>query len=142
MTQEGYTIYECERCGEQYKSTNDTGPPPSGGDSSSEGDDKESIWDKIGSFLGTILEGIIGIFDAILNKLLDALVALSEMLLGKVKDVVAVVLSVLDEVPALFDGFLNFLGLVFPFLPPEITLLLTFGVIAVVFIGIIKAIRR
>lgn len=142
LTQEGYTIYECERCGEQYKSTNDTGPPSTGGDSPGTGDDKESIWEKIGNFLGTILEGIIGIFDAILGKLLDALVALSEMLLGKIKDVVAVVLSVLEEVPALFSGFLNFLGLVFPFLPPEITLLLTFGVIAVVFIGIIKAIRR
>ena len=142
MTQEGYTIYECERCGEQYKSTNDTGPPPSGGDSSGEGDDKESVWDKIGNFLGTILEGIIGIFDAILGKLLDALVALSEMLLGKIKDVVEVVLSIFDELPALFDGFLNFLALIFPFLPSEITLLLTFGVIAVVFIGIIKAIRR
>lgn len=142
QTQEGYTIYECERCGEQYKSTNNTGPPPSGGDSSGEGDDKESVWDKIGNFFGTILEGIIGIFDAILGKLLDALVALSEMLLGKVKDVVAVVLSVFEEVPALFGGFLDFLGLVFPFLPSEITLLLTFGVIAVVFIGIIKALRR
>lgn len=142
QTQEGYTIYECERCGEQYKSTNNTGPPPSGGDSSGEGDDKESVWDKIGNFFGIILEGIIGIFDAILGKLLDALVVLSEMLLGKVKDVVAVVLSVLEEVPALFGGFLDFLGLVFPFLPSEITLLLTFGVIAVVFIGIIKALRR
>ena len=142
LTQEGYTIYECERCGEQYKSTNDTGPPPSGGDSSGEGDDKESVWDKIGNFFGTILEGIIGIFDAILGKLLDALVALSEMLLGKIKDVVEVVLSIFDELPALFDGFLNFLALIFPFLPSEITLLLTFGVIAVVFIGIIKAIRR
>ena len=64
------------------------------------------------------------------------------MLMGKVKDVVEVVLSVLDEVPKLFDGFLNFLGVVFPFIPPEITLLLTFGIIAVVFIGIIKALRR
>jgi len=53
-----------------------------------------------------------------------------------------VVLSIFDEVPKLFGGFLDFLGVVFPYLPPEITLLLTFGVVAVVFIGIIKAIRR
>lgn len=37
LTQEGYTIYECERCGEQYKSTNDTGLPPSGGGGSGGG---------------------------------------------------------------------------------------------------------
>ena len=47
-----------------------------------------------------------------------------------------------NKVPQLFSGFLDFLGVVFPFIPSEITLLLTFGVVAVVFIGIIKAIRR
>lgn len=94
------------------------------------------------NFFGSIVDGIAGIFEAILGKLLDALTALSEMLMGKVKDVVEVVLSIFDELPQLFGGFLDFLGIVFPFLPSEITLLLTFGVIAVVFIGIIKAIRR
>ncbi len=47
-----------------------------------------------------------------------------------------------NKVPQLFSGFLDFLSVVFPFIPSEITLLLTFGVVAVVFIGIIKAIRR
>ena len=139
MIQQGYTIYQCAVCSEQYKDDQGTGPPGGGG---STGEDKETIWDKIANFFGSIVDGIAGIFEAILGKLLDALTALSEMLMGKVKDVVEVVLSVLDEVPKLFDGFLNFLGVVFPFIPAEITLLLTFGVIAVVFIGIIKAIRR
>lgn len=138
LVQQGYTIYQCAVCSEQYKDDQGTGPP-GGGDKD---DDKETIWDKIANFFGSIVDGIAGIFEAILGKLLDALTALSELLMGKVKDVVEVVLSVLDEIPALFDGFLNFLALIFPFLPPEITLLLTFGVIAVVFIGIIKAIRR
>ena len=139
LVQQGYTIYQCAVCSEQYKDDQGTGPPGGGG---STGEDKETIWDKIANFFGSIVDGIAGIFEAILGKLLDALTALSEMLMGKVKDVVEVVLSVLDEVPKLFDGFLNFLGVVFPFIPAEITLLLTFGVIAVVFIGIIKAIRR
>lgn len=139
LVQQGYTIYQCAVCSEQYKDDQGTGPPGGPGDKD---DDKETIWDKIANFFGSIVDGIAGIFEAILGKLLDALTALSEMLMGKVKDVVEVVLSVLDEVPKLFDGFLNFLGVVFPFIPAEITLLLTFGVIAVVFIGIIKALRR
>lgn len=138
LVQQGYTIYQCAVCSEQYKDTEGTGPP-GGGDKD---DDKETIWDKIANFFGSIVDGIAGIFEAVLGKLLDALTALSELLMGKIKDVVEVVLSVFDELPALFGGFLDFLGVVFPFLPPEITLLLTFGVIAVVFIGIIKAIRR
>lgn len=138
LVQQGYTIYQCAVCSEQYKDDQGTGPP-GGGDKD---DDKETIWDKIANFFGSIVDGIAGIFEAILGKLLDALTALSEMLMGKVKDVVEVVLSIFDELPQLFDGFLNFLGVVFPFIPPEITLLLTFGIIAVVFIGIIKALRR
>lgn len=138
LVQQGYTIYQCAVCSEQYKDDQGTGPP-GGGDKD---DDKETIWDKIGNFIGSIVDGIAGMVEAVLGKLLDALTALSEMLMGKVKDVVEVVLSIFDELPQLFGGFLDFLGIVFPFLPSEITLLLTFGVIAVVFIGIIKAIRR
>lgn len=46
LLQEGYTIYVCERCGEEYKSTDGTGPPGgmnpgsgSGGDSGGSEDD-------------------------------------------------------------------------------------------------------
>ncbi len=79
---------------------------------------------------------------AVLGKVLDALTALVEMITGKIAAVVEAVLSIFDQVPALFGGFLDFLAAVFPFLPPEIMALLTFGIAAVVFIGIIKAIRR
>ena len=137
LIQQGYTIYQCAVCSEQYKDDQGTGPPGGGQE-----EEKETIWDKIASFFGSIVDGIAGIFEAILGKLLDALTALSELLMGKVKDVVEVVLAVFDELPKLFGGFLDFLALIFPFLPAEITLLLTFGVIAVVFTGIIKALRR
>ncbi|MCI8407065.1 MAG: hypothetical protein HFE43_08760 [Oscillospiraceae bacterium] len=76
-----------------------------------------------------------------MGKLLDALASLAGALLEKFSAVIETVLNVLDELPKLFGGFLDFLGILFPFLPSEITLLLTFGVVAVVFAAIIKAIR-
>lgn len=136
LIQEGYTLYECTVCQEQYKDTEGAGPPqpPS--------QEKESIWEKIGKLLGSIFGGFVGLIEAALGKVLDALTALCEMLMEKLGVVVETILSVLDEVPKLFGGFLDFLSAVFPFLPPELMLLLTFGVIAIVVIGIIKALRR
>lgn len=134
LLQQGYTIYSCSICGEQYKDMEGTGPPG--------GEGEKSIWEKIGDFFGTIGGGFIDIIGAIAGKLLDALIALAEMLMGKLKTVVETVLSIFDEVPALFGGFLDFLAAIFPFLPPEITTILTFGVIAITFIGILKAVRR
>lgn len=145
LVQQGYTIYKCSVCGEQYKDSEGTGPPgtPGGsGPGSSGGDGEKSIWEKIGEFFGTIGGGFLEIIGAVAGKLLDALTKLAEMLLGKLKTVVETILTIFDEVPALFGGFLDFLGAVFPFLPPEITTILTFGVIAITFIGILKAVRR
>ena len=138
LIQDGYTLYECQRCGEQYKDDQGTGPP---GGSSGDDDDGESIFDKIGNLIGGLFGGLLDIVNAVLGKILDGLTALSEMLMDKLKAVVEVVLTIFDEVPKLFGGFLDFLGIIFPYLPSEITLLLTFGVVAVVFIAIIKALR-
>lgn len=80
--------------------------------------------------------------EAVIGKLLDGLNSLAEMLMEKLSAVVDTVLTVFDEVPKLFGGFLDLLGVIFPYIPSEIILLLTFGIIAVVFIGIIKALRR
>lgn len=119
------------------------GPGPSSDPGSGDSDDDgESIWEKIGKFLGTILGGLIDLIIAVLGKILDALIALGEMLMDKLAAVVEVVLSLFDVLPKLFGGFLDFLSLVFPYIPSEITLLLTFGIVAVVFIAIIKAVRR
>ena len=142
LVQQGYTIYKCSVCGEQYKDSEGTGPPGTPGGSGSGGDGEKSIWEKIGEFFGTIGGGFIDIIGAVAGKLLDALTKLAEMLLGKIKTVVETILTIFDEVPALFGGFLDFLGAVFPFLPPEVTTILTFGVIAITFIGILKAVRR
>ena len=127
---QGFTIYRCSACGEEYKDTDGSGPPGSGG--GSEGDDGDkTIWDRIADLIGTVIGG-----------LLDGLVSLANMLLGKLADVVAAVMSIFMEVPQLFAGFLDFLSAVFPFVPPDSMLLITFGIAAVVFVGIIKALRR
>ena len=136
LVQQGYTIYQCAVCAEQYKDTQGTGPP--GGSGGGGDDDGESIWEKTGNLIGSIFSGLIGMIEAILSKLLNALTSLSEMLMDKLKAVVETVLTIFDEVPKLFGGFLDFLGVVFPYIPSEITLLLTFGIVAVTFIGIIK----
>ena len=79
---------------------------------------------------------------AILAKILDTLTSPVEMITDKLKGIVEGILAIFDELPALFGGFLDFLGALFPYLPEEIMTLLTFGVIAIVFIGILKAVRR
>lgn len=85
---------------------------------------------------------MIGLIEAALGKVLDALIVLVEGMMERLKTVVEAVLSIFDELPKLFGGFLDFLVAVFPFLPPELMTILTFGILAVVFIGIIKAVRR
>ena len=93
-------------------------------------------------FRSAVGDGVIGLLRAALEKIFDGLIALVEMIMDKLAQVVGAVLEIFEEVPKLFSGFLGFLSAVFPFFPPEIMLLLTFGIAAVVFVGIIKAIRR
>ncbi|MGN8969826.1 hypothetical protein [Intestinimonas sp. HCP28S3_D6] len=135
LLQQGYTIYQCDVCKEQYKDMEGTGPP--GG-----GEDGETIWDKLGDLLGTVFGGILGLFEAVIGAVLDALTSLATMISEKLTAVVGLVLSMFAEIPALFTGFLGFLTAVFVYIPEDIMLLLTFGIAVVVFIGIIKALRR
>lgn len=143
LVQQGYTIFECSRCHEQFKSTDGAAPPGGGGSGTDPGgEDKETIWDKLGNFIGSLGGGLVGLIEAVLGKLLDALTALAEKMMEKLKTVVEAILSIFDELPLIFGGFLDFLAALFPFLPPELMTILTFGILAVVFIGIIKAVRR
>jgi hypothetical protein len=134
LLQQGYTIYSCSACGEQYKDMEGTGPPGS--------EEEKSIGEKLGNLIGSGFSGIIEIIEAILGKILDALTSLVNMITDKFKGIVESILSIFDELPALFGGFLDFLAAIFPFLPLEITSILTFGVFAITFIGILKAVRR
>ena len=137
VIQQGYTIYKCSICSTEYKDDAGTGPPNNSVDNGGGG-----LLDKLGNLIGTILEGILGMILAVLGKLMDALVALAGLISEKLGQVVDVVLSMFDQLPQLFTGFLEFLTAAFAFMPDEVVLLLTFGIAAVVFIGIIKALRR
>ena len=135
-TVKGYTIYKCSRCGEEKRS-DDGQPPDSGG-----GAGKPSIWQKLGDLFGAIGNGLIETITAFIGKILDGLIALAEVIGEKLTAIVEMVLGWFDSLPQMFEGFLAFLASVFGFLPPEIVILMTFGFALVIFIGIIKAIRR
>lgn len=79
-----------------------------------------SLLEKISAFLG-YLESLVN----------DKLGAILEMISG-----------FFNSIPVLFNGFSMFLRDIFGFLPEEAVMLILFGLAAVVFIGIIKAIRR
>lgn len=132
---QGYTVYKCSRCGEEYKST-DGKPPESGGNSGS------SLWDKIGQLLGTVGGGLLGLIGQFFAAIFDALISLAEMVNEKLSTILEMVLGWFEQFPALFSGFMAFLTVIFGFLPEEMLLLLEFGLAAVLFIGILKAIRR
>lgn len=138
LLQQGYTVYVCNTCGDQYRDDAGTGPPNgSSGDSEGEG-----VWDKIGKLIGTIFDGILGLIEGVLGGILDGLISLATMISDKLTQVVDVVMSLFAEIPAMFTGFLDFLGAVFPFIPEEMMTLLTFGLAAVVFIGLLKWLWR
>ena len=98
--------------------------------------------DKLGELLGSGASGFLKLVGAFLGGILDGLIALANIIVEKLGEVIEAVNKIFMEVPQLFTGFLAFLSAIFPFLPAEIMLLFTFGLAAVVFIGIIKAIRR
>ena len=50
LLQQGYTIYQCSICGEQYKDIQGTGSP--GGT-----EDDKSLWEQLGDLIGS---GIVG----------------------------------------------------------------------------------
>ena len=74
--------------------------------------------------------------------MLDALTKLAETIGNGFTTIVEMILGWFESIPDLFSGFLGLLTALFPFLPDDIMLLLSFGVAAIVFIGILKAIRR
>lgn len=136
-----YYLVEAPSTGEDGDGTGEQ-PGIGGDDGSGDSADGESIWDKIGQLLGTVVDGILGLIEGVLGGLLDGLISLADMLAEKLSRVVDVIMSLFQEIPAMFTGFLDFLSAVFPFIPEEMMTLLTFGLAAVIFIGIISWFRR
>lgn len=77
MIQEGYTIYKCSVCGEEYKSTSGTAPPDGGGGGSGGGSDGVFsgifgiLWDFCSFFFGFFTEFVAGGIKGFLDAMLD-----------------------------------------------------------------------
>ncbi len=126
---QGFTIYRCSLCGEEYKDTSGTGPPPSNtpGDPSDPEDPEESILDRIADFLGSVLSGILDLLGSILSGILDGIISLCTKTLESLRNLVD-----------LFGSFGDALGVLWTWLPPEIMLVLVTGVTVFVFISLLK----
>lgn len=124
---QGFIIYRCSLCGEEYKDTDGTGPPNTPGIPSDPDDPEESIWDKIADFVGSVFGGILDLLGSILGGILDDLVSLCTKTLESLKNPVD-----------LFGSFGDALGVLWTWLPPEIMLVLVTGVTIFVFVSLLK----
>lgn len=124
---QGFILYRCSVCGEEYKDVNGSGPPGS----SSSGDEEEGFlgWllRKIGELLGAVGGGIIGLLQAALGKIFDGLIELVTMAFDK-----------LSRLVNLFGAFGDALGVLWTWLPEEIMLVLAAGVTVFVFVALLK----
>lgn len=136
----GFTIFECLRCQEQYKSVDGTAPPalnPGGssttpGDGSGgDGEEKEGFlaWllRKAGELLGSVGEGLINFVKGVLEGIFDGLISL-----------VTGVLDSLTKIVDLFGSFGEALGVLWTWLPPEIMAVLVAGVSVFVLVALLK----
>ena len=126
---QGFTIYRCSRCGEEYKDTDGTGPPAQGGPEGpgSPDDGDETLWDKLGKLLSSVLSGLLDLVGAVLGGILDGLIDLVNGTLGRLKELVH-----------LFGSFGEALGVLWTWLPPEIMAVLAAGVAVFVLIALLK----
>lgn len=148
LIQEGYTIYECEICGEQYKSMDGSAPPSvnnggSSGSGSGSGDSSGgSIFDKLGEFWGTLSGGVVDTIGKIVEFVLDSLISLAEVVVEKGTRLIDLILSFFQRIPDMFGAFPQFLAAVFPFIPEDVMIILEFGLAAVVILCIINMLRK
>ena len=128
---QGFTIYRCSVCSEEYKDTDGTGPPaaPSIPDVPDEDNDGwfSSLLKKLGEFLGTTVGGLIKLLGSILDGILDGLISLVTGALDK-----------LSQLADLFGSFGDALGVLWTWLPSEVMLVLVAGVTVFVFIALLK----
>lgn len=127
---QGYTIYKCSVCGEEYKDTDGTGPPTAStpDDSDSEGGNWfTNLLKKIGEFLGTTIGGLLELLGTIIDKVLDSLITL-------VTNTIARLAQLVD----LFGSFGDALGVLWVWLPPEIVAVFVAGVTIFVFVALLK----
>ncbi len=133
LVTQGYTIYECSVCHEQYKDQDGTGPPGGGGSGS---DDSGGNWftkllGKIGELLGSVAGGLLEIIGNALLAVLDSLITL-----------VTTAVEKLAQLVNLFGSFGEALRVLWTWLPEEIITVLVAGVTVVIFVTVLKIFRR
>lgn len=119
---------------------NNGGNDGGGGSGDSDSDDgiDTGIFKKLGQLISSLLTGIIDMIETALSGVLDSLIFLTKLVGEKLSHVVDTVMSMFEKIPKLFGGFLDFLSAVFPFIPEDIVTVITFGVVAVVLVGLLK----
>ncbi len=127
LIQQGYTIFECSRCHEQYKSSDGTIPPGGGSSTDPGGDEGETIWDKLGKLLGTAVKA-----------LLDLLGSAVDVILGGLIDLITNLVESLKQLVDLFGTVGEAFQVLWTWLPPEITAILVAGVSIFVFVALLK----
>lgn len=126
LVQEGYMLYECSRCQEQYKSTDGTSPPH-GGSEEEGGSTIGGMIEKLLSGVGDVVKGIIKGILSLLTKAVEALQGIADLFTTFVASVVE-----------LFGGFTDFLAAVFPFLPQEFFTILSLGLLLTVAAAVLR----
>ena len=125
---QGFTIYRCSVCGEEYKDTDGTGPPAAPSTPSTPDDPEEEGWlSKLGKLLGSVLSCLIDLLDSILGGILDGLINLVTSAFERLKQLVD-----------LFGSFGEALGVLWTWLPPEVMMVLITGVTVFVLISLLK----
>ena len=124
---QGFTIYCCSLCGEEYKDTDGTGPPGSSGSDPDDEPGGDGFWDKVGELLGSAVGGVIDLIGGVLGGILDGLISL-----------VSGTLERLTELVDLFGSFGEALGVLWTWLPAEIMTVLVAGVTVFVLVAVLK----
>lgn len=129
---QGFTIYRCTVCGEEYKDTDGSGPPMAStpgtsGGSTSGGSDDDGFWSKIGNAIGTVLGSLLDLIGSFLSSILDGIIDLCTKTIESLK-------SLID----LFGSFGDALGILWTWLPEEVMLVLIAGVTVFVFLSVLK----
>ena len=130
LIQQGYTLFECSRCREQYKSTAGTAPPGSSSGTDPGGEDDTTIGgliEKLLSGRGSVVSGIIKGLLSLLTQAVEAISGIGELFTSFVGSLVG-----------LWGGFTSFLSAVFPFLPAEFITIVELGLILMIAAAVFK----
>ena len=134
VSEPSYSLYRCTRCGMEYKDYDGSGPP-------ADEDEEGGVWGWLKKLLSTIVNGIVSILDSILGGVINLLVKLVDDLVAGVTHVIDSIFTAMTKLADFGGSFKGFLAQVFPFFPPEITVLLAFSISLSIILMIIKFFR-